>query len=223
MLVAVVAAVAVAVASLVAWLVARRRRQQLTRELQTVSDERDRAIAAAAADGERADVANQERDHALDRLQRVEQEAAELADRLRDQATARAAALWALALGRVERAWRTSVAVHADGRSPLDGPGDPLRTAVGVVVDAAREDAGAQIDVEWDGADQVPDDQAVVVLAIVESVVAAVAKAPGVTTIALSAGPEGVDVSVRCGEGTLPPFAVPEALTVGPGRYRAPA
>ncbi len=58
-------------------------------------------------------------------------------------------ALWALELNRSERKWRHSVAVGPQDHGPFGAEDDPLRAAIGIEVDAAREEAGIDVAVVW--------------------------------------------------------------------------
>ena len=129
--------------------------------------------------------------------------------------------LWALALDRIERTWQTSIALHAEEPSPLAGADDLLRAAVCVVVDAAREEAGADIEVEWSGDGKpVAAHRAVLALATVEAIVASLAKATGHTVVRVDATGQGIAIDVESdGETVLVP-ALPDAVAEGAGRYR---
>jgi hypothetical protein len=267
----VVAAVtaAVAVLLLVLLLRERARTSELLDELAGMTAARGVASAAAAEAEERARLADQARDDALERVQRSRRDAAEVAARLTEETAARAEAeaaversagerarveaelatrtaeleavraelasrpvgagdqgaevLWDLALGRIERLWRTSIALLPEDPSPLEGSEDPLRSATEVVVDAAREEAGADIELVWTGSGrEVPIDRATVALAVVESVVETVAKSTLRTTLRVGVAAGEVEIAVES-EGDVPlddACGVPTALSTGVGRYR---
>ena len=187
-----------------------------------------RAESAARADAERAAATATEEGDAVraevDQLRadlRSAEEAIAAAPAPGDDGAA-TAVLWELALGRVERTWRTSVALGADDPSPLDGGDDALRTAVEVLVDAAREEAGADIEIEWSGSGAVlPTQRALLALEVVEAVVATVAKVATRTELRIAVAPDGVEIDVVTDDGAGGPLRleVPVALGAGPGRF----
>ena len=129
--------------------------------------------------------------------------------------------LWALTLDRIERTWQTSIALHAEEPSPLATADDLFRTAVGIVVDAAREEAGADIDVEWSGdPTPVPAHRAVVALATVEAIVASLAKSAGQTIVRIDTEGRGIAIVVESDGDTVPVPALPDAVAVADGRYQ---
>jgi len=132
------------------------------------------------------------------------------------------AELWALALAGARRTWEVSVAPSPGMPSPLDGADDPLRAAVEIEVDAAREEAGAAIDLEWDGDAVAPPSVALPTLSIVQELVARIAKASEEAVLRVTSEPDGITVEV---EGTdaegrsVVPDDVAAEHRVGPGRY----
>ena len=56
--------------------------------------------------------------------------------------------LWALELLRSERTWRHSVALGPDVSSVLDDAAEPLRQALQIELDAAREDVGVEVELD---------------------------------------------------------------------------
>ena len=267
----VVAAVSAAVAVLLLGLLLRERTRSsgLEDDLAGMTAARGVAAATAAEAEERARLAGQARDDALERVQRSRRDAAEVAARLREESAARAEAeaaaersagecgrlageladrteeleavraelasrptgdgdrnaevLWHLVLGRIERLWRTSIALLPEDPSPIQGSDDPLRAAAEVVVDAAREEAGADIELVWTGPGrEVPIDRATVALAVVESVVETVSKATLRTTVRVTVETGAVEIAVETDD-DLPledACGVPGALSAGLGRYR---
>lgn len=145
---------------------------ELTTEMTDLTTSRDQAIAqavqadearfaaeeaVAAANSvteswkERSTAAEDAREQAeaeRDRAVAESAEAAALAARLVDDGSADPAALWALERRRSERTWRHSVGVPG-APSPLAGS-DLLRAALQIEVDAAREDAGAVVELAAD-------------------------------------------------------------------------
>lgn len=87
-----------------------------------------------------------------------------------------AAFLWAVARSQVERLWQVSVAAVPGAPSPLDGTDDPLAAAATIVIDAAREEAGAPVELTWEGGPPMEAPTALVALALLQELVAAVAK-----------------------------------------------
>jgi predicted nucleic acid-binding Zn-ribbon protein len=210
-------------------------RQELAEAAEASADSRNEvAQARTALDEARADLtearvdatgARAERDDALARLASAEAAAAERSPAAAPAPVAAVAAadvLWGLALDRIDRTWRTSIALHAEETSPLTGADDPLRAAAQIQVDAAREEAGAAIELRWSGRADVAPAEALVVLSLIESVVAAVSKVAVDTTISVTAAPAAVEVEVDALDDAGRPVVVdvPAALTVGPGRYR---
>lgn len=128
--------------------------------------------------------------------------------------------VWELEMARIERMWRTSVAVDPFEEGPFDGAGEPLRAALEVLADAAHEDSGADIVVCWRSADDqpVPAARAVVVLALVEGIVSGAAKADHRTVVRVTTSADGVEVRLEGGDpdAELP---VPSALVAGERRY----
>lgn len=129
--------------------------------------------------------------------------------------------LWMLALAASERTWRTSVATGAEA-SPLAGADDALRTAIEIEVDAAREEAGAAIDLVWELDGEVPVSQAVLALATVQAIIASIAKTASSATVTVAGGDGSVEVSVVAADDDGAPLDVEIAgrAAVAPGRYR---
>ncbi len=130
--------------------------------------------------------------------------------------------LWHLALERVERTWRTSISLGIEDESPLAGSPDPLRTAVEIEIEAAHEEAGSAVDLEWTVETPVGPATALVVLASIESVVQSLAKTAAATTIDVRAAEGGVEVAFAATDDDGRPVAIdlPQALMTGPGRIR---
>ncbi len=130
--------------------------------------------------------------------------------------------LWALALERVERTWRTSISLGIEDASPLVDSDDPLRTAVEIEIEAAHEEAGAAIDLQWTAEGPVAPATALVVLGVIESVIQSLAKTAATTTIDVRAAGDGVEVAFAAtdDDGTSIVLDLPEALETAPGRVR---
>ena len=130
--------------------------------------------------------------------------------------------LWQLALARVSRTWRTSIALLPDEPSPIDGAPDALRAAAEVLVAAAREEAGADIELEWAGdSSGIGAHRAVLALSVVEAIVETVAKVVAPTRLQIGVTPDGVEIEVTTDEhsGQTVPLELPAALAAGPGRF----
>ncbi len=206
-------------------------------------EEADVAQRAAEADAAQARTA---RDDALERADRAEREATAVARRLEEEADARAAAeaaladaqaaasggeadaaaLWALALAGVRRTWEVSVAPSPGLASPLDGSDDELRDAVAIEVDAAREEAGAAIELTWDGTAVVGPALAVRALALAQEVVGRRATAPAAAVLAVPVRAGSVELAVTGPDLDGAPAPVEELLSgvapehqVAPGRF----
>lgn len=193
-----------------------------------------------------AEEARNERDDALERANRARRDAADVAKRMKQEADARAEAeaalaiaeaaasggdqeaaeLWALALASVRRTWEVSVAPSPGLPSPLDGSDDQLRDAIGIEVDAAREEAGAAIELEWSGDAVVAPATAVRALALAQELIGRLAKATDAVVLRVGAERDGVTLEVTGSdvEGQPAPVGVlladvaPEHQ-VAPGRF----
>lgn len=243
MVVAAAVLLVVAIALGASLLRTRARVEALEGELEAVARARDAADGLRRSAEAETATARHERDDALEREKRARREAAEVAKRLAEEREARAAAeaalgeaeaaaadredgdvgaLWALALAASRRTWEVSVAPSPGMASPLDGAADPLRAAVEIEVDAAREEAGAAIDLEWDGDAVAPPSVALPTLSIVQELVARIAKASEEAVLRVTSEPDGITVEV---EGTdaegrsVVPDDVAAEHRVGPGRY----
>jgi hypothetical protein len=139
-----------------------------------------------------------------------------------EEQAADAEVLWELALARVSRTWRTSIALLPDEPSPIEGAPDTLRAAVEVLVDAAREEAGADIDLEWSGdSSTIGAHRAVLALSVIEAIIETVAKVVAPTHLHVTVTPRGVELAVTTDEasGSAVPLELPAALATGPGRF----
>ena len=180
----------------------------------------DADAAVSAVTAERDDLRTE-----IERLRaevRAAEEALAAAPSTADGDALGAGVLWELAVGRVERTWRTSIALAPDETSPLAGADDVLRAAVEVLVDAAREEAGADIELEWSGSGTaVPPHRALLALEVLEAIVATVAKVATRTELGVSVASDAVAIDVVTDDGAGGPLSleVPAALASGPGRY----
>ena len=160
----------------------------------------ERAVASEAERDEArhdADAAAASRVAAEERLAAFEARAAEAA-------AAQAAApaipgeldaqvLWALEKSRSERTWRHSVAVGSGG-SPFAESSDPLREALQIELDAAREEVGAVVDLDADLPGQVSAAGAVLALRAAQELLAAVVRRSESTVLRVRA--DGADLVI---------------------------
>lgn len=101
--------------------------------------------------------------------------------------------LWALEKARTERTWRHSVAVDPTA-SPFTEAGVALVDAIQVELDAAREDVGAEIDLDAELPDDLTAAGAVLTLRVVQELVADLVRRAEATTLRLR--PDGNDIVV---------------------------
>ncbi len=204
---AVIAAVAIVLAIVDGWRLRAQRAltESATTTLATTTTERD------AAKAER-DAAVDERDAATTRATEAESARdAALAETGQarvdaEQAEARAAEaagrngvdphlLWSLEQARSERTWRQSVAL-GEGGSFLDHADDPLREAIQVELDAAREDVGAVVELDAELPASVTRAGSVLVLRAAQELLAHSVKTAEETTLRIRADGDDVLVTV---------------------------
>lgn len=101
--------------------------------------------------------------------------------------------MWALERSRTERTWRHSVAVDPTG-SPFHDAGAALVEAIQVELDAAREEVGAEVDLDADLPQDVSAAGAVLTLRVVQELIADIVRRAETTTLRLRA--EGTDLVV---------------------------
>lgn len=211
---------------------------------------RERADVARRSAEADAEAARKERDDALERANRAKRNAADVAKRMKQEADARAEAeaalaaarqaassddqqsaeLWALALASVRRTWEVSVAPSPGLPSPLDGSDDELRDAIGIEVDAAREEAGAAIELDWSGAAVTSPALAVRTLATAQEVIGRLAKATDAAVLRVRADAAMVTLEVSGTDAEGAPAPVERLLVgvagehqVAPGRFELSA
>lgn len=222
------------------------RLEAVTQDLGGATRAREAADAARRTAEADAEAARKERDDALERASRAKRDAADVARRMKQEADARAraeaelaaaqapasggdsqaGALWQLALASVRRTWEVSVAPSPDLPSPLDGSEDELRDAVGIVVDAAREEAGAAIELEWTGPAVIAPGVAVQTLAVAQELIGRLAKATSSSVLRVTTSETSVAMEVAGSDVDGAPFPVDALLTgvapdhqVVPGRF----
>lgn len=187
---------------------ARRDAAQVAKRMQ------EEAEARAAAEEERRSTLA-ERDRLEEELAVAEEAAASGGDAKLDE-------LWSLALAGVRRTWEVSVCPSPGMPSPLDDTDDELRTALEIEVDAAREEAGAAIDLEWRGDDVAPLAVAVRALSIAQELIARLAKVAEEASLVVESSGGTVIMAVQAvgasGEDVVPGDVAP-AYRAGPGRY----
>lgn len=247
MLVLVITCVVVIAALVVANLRQRVRMRQLEALARDTTDERDAADLRAAASRRATVAAERARDEALERVQRSRRDAAEVANRLSAETAAKAEVdaelvalreeleaarraggdgtieqLWQLSLRRAEATWRLSVAIDPAGESPLADTADPFRAAVEIEIDAAREEAGAVIEIEWIGDAPVPVERAIVGLALVRDLVDSLGTMADRTALTLTSRADALEVAVEAldADGQPLPVPLPSGLEASPGTAR---
>lgn len=164
----------------------------------------------------------QERDRLAGDLEALRAQLAEVQARADQRAGGDVEQLWQLALAGVRRTWEVSVAPSPGMPSPIDGALDPLRAAVEVEVDAAREEAGAAIDLEWAGDAVAPPAVALRALSITQELIARLAKVSDQAVLRVASDPEGVTIEVEGTDadgGSVVPTDVAAEHQVAPGRY----
>jgi autotransporter adhesin len=159
----------------------------------------------------------------------AEAEQARLGDALADAEAAssggdedRDARLWSLALAAVRHTWEVSVAPSPEMASPLDDADDELRAAVTIEVDAAREEAGAAVELEWHGDAVAPPSVALGALSITQALLARLAKVSDESLLRVTSTPEGVTIEVSATDAdgrSVVPDDVAVDQQVAPGRW----
>ena len=209
--------------------------------------ERERVVAATTAASERAAelalaheelatsrsaLAAETADHAADveRLEQVradlvgvEQVAAEAEQRARDAAAASGVepgVMWPLELQRSERLWRFSVSPGPQADSPLAATSAPLITALKVEVDAARNDVGADVELDSDVPPDIEPATAVLVLRIAQELLADVVRRSETATLRVTTDGDDIVVAVvavgRDGAPVLPEPLPVESPLIAP-------
>jgi len=184
---------------------------------QTASDrdgERARAETAEAA----RDAAEAGRTEAEARTAEVTQQIVDAEARAAEAATRNGLdpeLLWTLERARSERTWRQSVALGDGPDSVFDGAEDPLREALQVELDAAREDVGSIVELEMDVPPTVSAAGSMLVLRAAQELLARAFKAAEETTLHVHADGTDVIVTVVATDEEGAPVAV-EPLAVSP-------
>lgn len=131
--------------------------------------------------------------------------------------------LWGMTLARVDRMWRVSVAPGTAEDSPLVSTDAVLRTALEVQVAAAREDAGALIDLEYSGDIDVESAPAAMVCVVVEELIAGVVALAEEGRLSVTVG-AAIDIEVEAQDDRDRAVEIPGPLDlqVEPGHFRVP-
>ncbi len=105
--------------------------------------------------------------------------------------------MWALELNRSERKWRHSVAVGPQDHGPFEAVDDPLQAAIGIEVDAAREEAGIDVAVDWQLEEVLDRATSLLVLRAVQELLgASIAVVEEATVLHVASDPGGVLLSL---------------------------
>ena len=226
-----------------------RRIDELEGVIRQIIAERDRADEARAEAQNTAVESAAARDDALERVNRAKRDAAEVANRLSDErervggleaelaasreevATLERAAerddsgiLWELMRRHTEHTWLVSIAVGEDEPSPFESDADPFRTAVEIEVDAAREEAGAAVELAWSGDEgaRVAPARAALTVALVRDVLGALGTSAASITIAIDISSDHIDVAIaaEADDGSPIEIVVPDGLETVDQRLR---
>lgn len=130
--------------------------------------------------------------------------------------------VWALTLARIDRLWQVSVSSGIGAASPLIGSSSLLADALEILVAAAREEAGATVELTYTGDGEVEGSTAATVVCLCEELVAAAIEGADETRAEIEVTDDDVIVSVsatRDGRDVAVPG--PTALLID-GRYRVP-
>lgn len=235
MIVLVVILAVLAIAAFVATLVTRSRLKAQRALAASTAEARDAAIADAeqaktAAEQARTETeqARTETEEALAAAEQARTETAAAAAE-RDDAQARAdqaeAArtgldanlLWHLEQARSERTWRHSVAVGPDATSVFDGADNPLREALQVDLDAAREEVGAIVELDFEVPAEVTTAGSVLAVRAAQELLARAVKTAEESTVRVRADGEDLIVTIECldedGQPVeLTPLPIPESF-----------
>jgi hypothetical protein len=179
--------------------------------------EQERAAAAEAARVEaaaRAETAEARAEDADGKAAEAERRASSAAEQAAEAAAKVAAAearaaeaaerngldpelLWTLERARSERTWRHSVAVGVDSTSVFEGSAHPLREALQVELDAAREEVGALVELDTDVPPVVTAAGSVLVLRAAQELLARAVKVAEETTLRVLADGEDIVVTIE--------------------------
>lgn len=201
----------------------RERDDALARELRVKRDAAEVATRLEATARERDQLTSER-----DQLAAERDALAEECERLRAQPTAEDTAsmdgelVWALTLARIDRLWQVSVASGIGAASPLIGSSSLLADALEILVAAARDEAGATVELTYAGADDVEGSTAATVVCLCEELVAAAIAGADETRVDVDVTDDDVVVSVsatRDGRDVAVPG--PSAL-LADGGYRVP-
>lgn len=193
----------------------------LAAERDQLAAERERLAAEVEADAEARSTLSEERDRLVKERERLEADLAAAEAHTMDADESRLQELWELALAGVQRTWEISVCPSPGMPSPLEGTDDSFHVAVQVEVDAAREEAGALIDLTWVDEGVVPVRLAVRALPLVQELVAQLSKAADTAELTVTAAPDKVTIHVdaKSPDGDPVHPSLSSDYEVEPGQY----
>jgi hypothetical protein len=196
-------------------------RSRLDRERRAhdeVRNERDAAAVRAAEAEGRATEAEGRAGDAERRAAEAEGRAAEAEGRA---VGVDADVLWALELLRSERTWRHSVAPGPDAPSVLDGTTDPLRQALQIELDAAREDVGVEVELDAELPEELSTAGALLALRTAQEMLAPAVRDGELTSLQIR--PDGADLVITIHSldendepVVLEPLAIPTSTDIEP-------
>lgn len=143
------------------------------------------------------------------------------ADGASDAVAIDAHVLWALEQARSERTWRHSVAIGPESESVFTDAADPLREALQVELDAAREDVGAVVELEADLPEGITKAGCMLTLRAAQELLADVVRRAEETTLVVRADGRDLVVTVRAIGEDGEPVASP-TLTIPPSTAMVP-
>lgn len=178
------------------------------------------AIAAERADtarlaAERAEAAESDARDAASRAEAAEASIAALRAASAESGGIDPDVLWILERARSERTWRFSVAPRPDSPSVFADASNPLLAAVQIELDAAREDVGAEVDLDAELPDRLTIGASVLALRATQELLADVVRRSEQTTVRMrvDGGDLVVDVDATDEHGDV---VLPNALPLPP-------
>ena len=176
-----------------------------------------------AESAQRTVTAEGERDAATTELEVVRHERDAAAVRA-DEAEGRsigvdAGVLWALELLRSERTWRHSVAPGPDSPSGLSDTAEPLREALQIELDAAREEVGVEVELSADLPAEITAAGSLLALRVAQELLAPAVRQGELTSVQLSADGTDLVIAVHALDQddepvALEPLAIPTSTDI---------
>jgi len=117
--------------------------------------------------------------------------------------------LWSLEQSRSERTWRHSVAVGPESTSVFVDAAEPLREALQVELDAAREEVGAVVELEADLPGAITPAGCVLTLRAAQELLADVVRRAEETTLVVGADGSDLVVTIKATDEDGEPVAAP--------------